>query len=114
MRFSNTGINIIFIVVMEEQTISLGLKMLSLVQLHPLRYRLREKVFTASWMVFSILNVVICFIGLKDIDFSDVPLLAKTMEGIIVLSKVGCTKSMQGMFETLLQRCVGFSGYIPF
>lgn len=74
---------------MKEQIMSLGLKMLTYVRLHPLQYRLREKLFTAIWMAFSLSNVVICCIGLKDIDPSDVPLLARKMEGIIIQAKVG-------------------------
>lgn len=73
---------------MEELTMNFGLKILSRIGLHPLRYRLRDKLFTAFWFTFSLLNFITCCIGVKDVQLSNVPLLARKMEGVQIHNQV--------------------------
>lgn len=81
-----------------------GLDILTHTGLHPFLNRLREKIILAVWMFFSFFSLAVCCVGMKDADFSNIPLLSKKIEGFIIHLKV----RMQ--IESFI---FGFCDYMP-
>lgn len=58
-------------------------EILGFIRLHPLRFSLKDKLFTFVWFTFSIFAGVTCCIGLADIYVDNVKLIAMKVQGIM-------------------------------